>query len=151
MNQALAKQHELRAATGSLRILLAEGDGELRRLLSQALERDGHQVVSVRDGGALLEELAATIVERTRPQFDLVICEQGLPGIQGMTVLSGLRARDNEIRFVLICADPVMQERARRLGGVVLDQPVDAEAVRGAVRLATFAGGESKQGSEPTF
>jgi CheY-like chemotaxis protein len=117
----------------AFRILLAEDNSELRRSLALVLEHDGHQVISVRDGGALLEALAATIVERKGPQFDLVICEQRLPGIQGMTVLSGLRARDNEIRFVLICGDPATQQRARRLGGVVLERPFDVEAIRGAV------------------
>ncbi|HLK91784.1 MAG TPA: response regulator [Polyangia bacterium] len=136
MNHTLANERDLNLSNAPLRILLAEDHGELRRLLALVLERDGHEVVQVGDGGALLEALASSLVEQGAPEFDLVICEHLLPGIQGMTVLAGLRARDNEIHFVLICGDPAMQQRARRLGGVVLDPPFDAEAIRGAVRTA---------------
>lgn len=137
MNQALAAEGQLRALQDSRRILLAEDNDQMRCLLALVLERDGHEVIQVRDGGALLEALASSLVDRRATQFDLVICEQRLPGIQGMTVLSGLRANDNGIHFVLICGDPPTQQRARRLGGVVLDRPFDVEAIRGAVRLAT--------------
>lgn len=51
-------------------------------------------------------------------------------------MLAGLRARDNEIHFILICGDPPTQERARRLSGVVLDRPFDVEAIHAAVRMA---------------
>lgn len=136
MNQVLVNKQPLTVSKDSLRILLAEADGDLRRLLALVLGRDGHDVIQVRDGGALLEALASGPVDRGAPQFDLVISEQRLPGIQGMTVLAGLRARDNEIHFVLICGDPPTQQQARDLGGVVVDSPFDVEAIRGAVRMA---------------
>jgi DNA-binding response OmpR family regulator len=120
------------------RILIAEDHPELRRLLALTLYLDGHEVVEVADGGQLLETLATTLIDGGAPRFDLVICEQRLPGILGMTILSGLRARNNETRFVLICQDDATRARARRLGGVVLDQPYDVDAIRGAVRAATM-------------
>ena len=57
MNQALAFEILLFEQETSLRLLVAEDDGDLRRLLSAALRRDGHQVVEARDGAELLEAL----------------------------------------------------------------------------------------------
>lgn len=73
MKQALAERQPLQASSESLRILLAEDEGQMRRLLAQVLERDGHEVMQVRDGGALLEALASNLIDRQAPRFDLVI------------------------------------------------------------------------------
>ncbi len=137
MKSALAEKRASRTPQGRLRILIAEDNPELRRLLALTLYLDGHDIVEVADGGQLLETLATTLIEGGAASFDLLICEQRLPGILGMTILAGLRARNNETRFVLICADDATQKRARRLGGVVLDQPFDVQAIRGAVKAAT--------------
>jgi CheY-like chemotaxis protein len=118
----------------SLRILLAEDDGEMRRLLALVLRRDGHQVVEARDGGELLEALAWTLIEPGREDFDLVICEQSLPGVPGLTVLEGLRARDRTTPFILITRNPGLAARARRLNAFVLDRPFDVRAIRSAIR-----------------
>jgi len=67
MNRAMESHHsvarELRLIEQetSLRILLAEDDAEMRRLLALVLRRDGHQVVEARDGGELLEALDAAM------------------------------------------------------------------------------------------
>jgi DNA-binding response OmpR family regulator len=93
-------------------------------------------VIEVAVGGALLETLASTLIDGAHARFDLVICQQRLPGVLGMTVLAGLRARNNQTHFVLICDDDATQLRARRLGGIVLDRPFDLAAIRLAVRAA---------------
>src|SRR5262245_58821762 len=46
----------------SLRILLAEDDREMRRLLALVLRSEGHEVVEARDGAELLEAVATDIV-----------------------------------------------------------------------------------------
>ena len=117
-----------------LRILLAEDNHELRRLLSFVLRSEGYQVVEVHDGSALLDALAFSIIEGGRDSFDVVICEQGIPGIAGLAVLAGLRARESALPFILITASTDIQGQARQLGAVVLARPLTVEAVRGAVR-----------------
>jgi CheY-like chemotaxis protein len=117
----------------SLRILLAEDNPELRRLLAFILRREGHEVVAVADGAELLEALAATLVEVGRPCFDLVICEHGIHGIPGLSVLAGLRARDRATAFILITGDTDVQTQARRLGAVTLAGPLTVGAIRGAI------------------
>jgi len=127
---------ELRVAEEekSLRILLAEDNPELRRLLSFVLRREGHQVVAVHDGSALLETLAFSIVEGGRQRFDLVICEQLLPGMPGLAVLAGLRARDRALPFILITGNPSIQAQARQLDAWVLSRPLTMDAIRRVVR-----------------
>lgn len=118
----------------SLRILLAEDNHELRRLMSFVLRREGHEVVEVRDGAALLETLAFSIVEGGCKGFDLVICEQLLPRMPGLAVLAGLRARERDLPFILITGNAEIQAQARQLGAWVLSRPLTMDAIRRTVR-----------------
>ena len=67
--------------------------------------------------------------------FDVVICEQTLPGIPGLTVLAGLRSRQRATPFILVTDQPAVRERAGRLGAAVIDH-LDVQAIRAAVRRA---------------
>ena len=122
--------------TTALRILLAEDNDTMRRLLGFVLRADGHDVVEARDGTELLETLAAALLG-SAPALDAIVCEQTLPGTSGLVVLSGLRARGLPIPFVLITAAIDTQGEAERLGAVVLDQPFNVRAIRGAVATST--------------
>jgi CheY-like chemotaxis protein len=139
MNHALASELRSFEQETSLRILVADHDGEMRRLLRLVLRRDGHEVVEVCDAGELLELLAATLVTPLELGFDLIICEQTLPGIQGLTILAGMRARNNDTPFILISDDGQVLERAHRLDGIVLNHPLNVGAIRGAIRRSADA------------
>jgi CheY-like chemotaxis protein len=135
-----------------MKILLAENNRELRRLLAFVLRGDQHQVVEAADGGQLLDALASLIIDGDRNQFDLIISQQRIPGIPGLSVLAGLRARNRTTPFVLMTGDASIQAHARRLGGVILDKPFNVQSLRTAVRLActavdavTLTGGEEAQ------
>ncbi len=119
--------------TTPLRILLAEDNETMRRLLGFVLRADGHDLAEARDGTELLEAIASSLLAGPGERFDAIVSEQSLPGLEGLTVLAGLRARGVSTPFVLITADPEIQARARRLGGVVLDQPFNTQAIRDAV------------------
>jgi CheY-like chemotaxis protein len=135
VNQALAFELLLFEQETSLRLLIAEDDGDLRRLLSAALRRDGHQVVEARDGAELLEALASTLIEPVESPFDVVICEHTLPGIPGLMVLAGLRSRHRATPFILVSDQAAVRQRAGRLGAAVVDH-LDVQAIRAAVRKA---------------
>ena len=124
----------LAARPESLRIALAEDNGVMRRLLTLVLLRDGHEVSEARDATELLDLMASCYVDGGTAPFDLVICEQTMPGISGIAILAGLRTRDRTTPFILITGDEDVQRRARRLGGVVLDHPFTLAAIRRAVR-----------------
>ena len=122
-------------ARAPLRILVAEDNGTLRRLLTLVLRRDGHHVVEACDAGELLEALASSWLqgEGGSAPFDLVICEHALPGLLGLTVLAGLRSRERATPFILMTGDEDVQRRARRLRAVVLDHPFNVAAIREAI------------------
>jgi CheY-like chemotaxis protein len=119
--------------TATLRVLVAEDNDTMRRLLAFVLRADGHDVVEARSGTELLEALAHALTPDGRLDFDAILSEQTMPGLNGLTVLAGVRARGHETPFVLITADPDVQDQARQLRGVVLDQPFNAQAIRAAV------------------
>jgi CheY-like chemotaxis protein len=119
----------------SMRILLADPDRELRRLVALVLRRDGHYVIEAADGSELLEAIATIVIDGARP-FDLIVSAHAIPGISGMSVLSGLRSRGRRTPFVLMTGNPVVQAQATRLGAIVLDRPFDAAAIRRAVERA---------------
>jgi CheY-like chemotaxis protein len=139
VNQALAFELLLFEQENSLRILVAEDDADLRRLLAVALRRDGHAVIEARDAAELLEALASTLIEPVASPFDVVICEQTLPGIPGLSLLAGLRSRQRATPFILVTDQAPVRERARRLGAAVVDH-LDVQAIRAAVRRAAEIG-----------
>jgi CheY-like chemotaxis protein len=121
----------------SLRILVAEDNDTMRRLLGFVLRADGHEIVEARTGADMLEALADALTNEGDLAFDAILSEQTLPGLNGLTVLAGVRARGHATPFVLITADPDVQDQARQLRGVVLDQPFNAQAIRAAVASST--------------
>jgi CheY-like chemotaxis protein len=125
--------------TPPLRILLGEDNETMRRLVGFVLRSDGHTLLEARDGAELLERLASSLAGEGDEHLDAIVAEQSLPGIEGLTILAGLRARGLVTPFVLITADPDVQQRARRLGAVVLDQPFNTQAIRDAVTTASEA------------
>jgi CheY-like chemotaxis protein len=118
---------------GPLRILLAEHNHHLRRLIALVLRRDGHFVVEASDGSRLLDVVASLLIDHRRLHYDLIVSEQRLPGIQGLSVLSALRTAGDPTPFVLMTLDPEVKAQAAVLGAVVLERPYDVEAIRTAI------------------
>ena len=87
------------------------------------------------DEEPMLEALASTLIEPVASPFDVVICEQTLPGIPGLTVLAGLRSRQRATPFILVTDQAAVRERAGRLGAAVVEH-LDVQAIRAAVRRA---------------
>jgi DNA-binding response OmpR family regulator len=135
VNQALAREILLFEQETSLRILIAATAEDLRRLLAVALRRDGHDVIEARDAAELLNALASTLIEPVESPFDVLICEHTLPGIPGLTVLAGLRARQPATPFILVTDRSAVRERAQKLGAAVVDR-LDVQGIGTAVRRA---------------
>jgi DNA-binding response OmpR family regulator len=121
-------------STNTLRVLLAEDDLELRRLIARALRRDGYQVVEAPDGTELLELVADTIIgEKPARPYDLILTDIRMPGWSGMEILHGLYGRGYHTPVVLITAfgDEETHRLAQKLGAVcVLDKPFELDDLR---------------------
>ncbi len=78
-----------------MRLLVAESDEALGAFLGQGLEAEHYSVEVARDGAAA-EELAGA------REFDLMILDLNLPGIDGMEVLRHLRARKPGLPILIL-------------------------------------------------
>lgn len=121
-----------------LRVLLAEDDFEMRRMIARALRSSGYQVIEARNGPEMLDVLASELLHPSgQPPVDLIISDFHMPGVTGLSVLSGLRDSDWRIPFILITAfgGPEVSARALRDGAsAFFDKPFDLEALRQKVR-----------------
>jgi DNA-binding response OmpR family regulator len=87
----------VRIAAVTARILIADDDPKHAQLIRLYLERDGHQVLTVGDGRAALEQARAR-----RP--DLVILDVMMPLVDGLDVCRILRAESSSVAILLVTA-----------------------------------------------
>jgi CheY-like chemotaxis protein len=123
------------------RILLAEDDLQMRRLLLWALRTAGYQVVEAADGSDLLDTAEPLILNMcepdSSPRFDLIVSDIRIPGFSGLELLSAIRSCGWTIPVILITAfgDEATHAEAERLNAsAVLDKPFDIEDLIGEVR-----------------
>jgi DNA-binding response OmpR family regulator len=93
--------------TGRARILVVEDEPQLRSLLRLYLEREGYLVADAGDGPTALAAVAET-------DFDLVILDLMLPGMQGETVLAELREQGD----VPVLISSAKRSDAERIAGL---------------------------------
>jgi DNA-binding response OmpR family regulator len=118
------------------RILLAEDDDEMRRLLAEALRKDGYDVMAIADGKRLLVALAGTMADSTHTgTWDLVLSDVRMPGHSGLQVLEEVRAARWQVPFILMTAfaDDAAHAQARALGAILFDKPFDLGKLRATV------------------
>ena len=112
-----------------MRILLVEDDSMNVELFEAALETDGHEIVTERDGAAG--------EERASDRFDLVLLDIQLPKKDGLAVCRGLRARGLRMPIVALSASVLPEEIARAKSAgfdEFLSKPISARDLRDAVR-----------------
>jgi CheY-like chemotaxis protein len=98
-------------------------------LFESALEMDGHQIVTERDG--------PTGERRASDQFDLILLDIQLPKKNGLEVCRSLRARGLRVPIVALSASVLPEEVARtRAAGfdTFLSKPISPRDLRDAVR-----------------
>lgn len=119
------------------RIMLAEDDDEMRRLLAGALRRDGYEVVEAKNGDVLFDMLMTQLRQHGGPPpIELIISDIRMPGLSGMDVLAELRKSDWATPFVLMTAfgGSETRERARDQGAAAfLEKPFELDDLRTVV------------------
>jgi CheY-like chemotaxis protein len=124
------------------RVLVAEDDPDMRRLVAAHLRRAGHRVVEASDGMEILDRIEATVRSAGRELIDVIVSDIDMPGLSGLDLLAALRCTDWTTPVVLITAfgDEETRAEARELGAAaILDKPLDAAALRHAVAEAASA------------
>jgi CheY-like chemotaxis protein len=118
------------------RVLVAEDDDDLRALIVWGLGTDGYDVVEARNGREAIDEVAGSLLldEGERPP-DLIITDVRMPGVTGVSLLAGIRARGWRIPIIVMTAYDIetMRPEADRLGAdVVFSKPFDIDDLRTA-------------------
>ncbi len=130
-------RNEVRLRVERSRVLVAEDDLEMRRLIAGALRDDGYDVIEASDGIELLDRLAAFILyDRPDETPHLIISDVRMPGITGLDVLSGMNDSTLRVPIILITAfgDEQTHMRAAELGAVAMfDKPFRLRELREVV------------------
>ena len=130
---------DLRVASARpVRILLAEDDTEMRELMAGSLRQQGYEVTAVGDGKELCRTLAPQLAPPDAGKFDVVVSDNRMPGLTGLSVLEGLRALARLPPMILVTAfgDEETHRRARALGSAILDKPFEIEDLLAEVAKA---------------
>jgi len=116
----------------NLRILLVDDDTSITRSLKRLLEQIGHSVTVRADGQAALDAYKSG-------DFDIVLSDLAMPGMNGLDLLRALRAYDADAKVLILTGQTTgtqMQEALRLGAADVLRKPFELEEVLRAMRGA---------------
>jgi two-component system, OmpR family, response regulator len=91
-----------------MRVLLVEDDMMIGDALQSGLREASYAVDWLRNGQAALEALSVE-------QYDIALLDLGLPGLDGLTVLKSLRAKNNQISILIITARDGTEDKVNGL------------------------------------
>jgi type IV pilus assembly protein PilB len=118
-------------ASGKPRILIADDDPQMRRLVRSILERDGYEVTEAADGLDALDQVESK-------SFDLMVLDVDMPRLDGLGVLEELRARvatSGVPVIVLTARTDDTESRVLDLGAQdFLTKPVQAQSLQARVK-----------------
>ena len=93
-----------------MRVLLVEDDSMIGAAIQGALKDASYAVDWVKNGPTALNTLDCQ-------HYDLVLLDLGLPGKDGLDVLTSIRAKDNPVPLLIITARDDLADRLRGLDG----------------------------------
>jgi len=119
------------------KVLVGEDDAEMRSVLSESLREKGYEVVECPDGLKVLDRLSSvllpsTVTSREPEHYDLIISDIRMPGVNGMSILEGVKLFERFPPMILITAfgDEETHAEASRLGvAAMFDKPFDIDAL----------------------
>jgi signal transduction histidine kinase/ActR/RegA family two-component response regulator len=118
---------------GSERILVAEDNRQVQRLLRRILERAGYQVTTVDDGALAVDAV------KSGGRFDAIILDAMMPNMGGREAYEQLRVLDPKAVFLFssgYAAEPLPSNVVSELGVELLQKPYDPDLLLRVVRHA---------------
>jgi CheY-like chemotaxis protein len=105
-------------------VLVVEDTPDIRELLEEILRFEGYDVTSVEDGAQALQQIESR-------QFDLVLTDLMMPGVNGLELLSLLGRRDDPVPPVIaMSAFERFRDEACERGAIAfLSKPVDIDVL----------------------
>lgn len=123
------------------RILVVDDDQELLNLLNYALKQEGYEVHLAKDA---FEGLSAIENER----FDLALLDVMMPKMDGLTMLSELRERNEELKVIIMTAISTPETAISALRDHACDflaKPFDLPELLSAIKAALKLGEQEIQ------
>lgn len=91
-----------------MHILVIEDDERVSAYVSKGLREEGHVVEQSADG-------RSGLIQATTEDYDLIILDRMLPGVDGMAILQTLRAAGSTVPILMLTALGDIEERVRGL------------------------------------
>ena len=113
-----------------MHIMVAEDDQRLARLLERGLSRQGHVVDVVHNGPEALALGASG-------NFDVLVLDVMMPGLDGFTVVRGIRGQAVTIPVLMLTARSGVDDRVRGLENGADDYLVKRLRSRSCSRVST--------------
>jgi DNA-binding NtrC family response regulator len=132
------------------RILIADDESSLRKVLSASLRKEGYDVVAAQNGNEALELLDASSAPETGEPFQLLISDVRMPGLDGMALLDKVRERYDDLPVVLLTAHGTVDMAVQALKQGAFDfvtKPYDRDELLGVIGKAL--GQQAKDAEEP--
>lgn len=109
-------------------ILLVDDDAAIRRTLTRLLAMEGYNVLPASNG-------AEAIQFASQVNFDLVLLDLMMPGMDGWDAYEQLASKHPELLFIMITARPNQHFSALSAGiGALMEKPLDLEKLFITVR-----------------
>ncbi len=115
-----------------MKILIADDDRSLRRVLQFKLEKNGYEVEAVENGQQALEKLE-------KMQFDLLLSDIKMPKIGGIELLEHSRTLQPDLKVILITAHATVSQavKAVKMGAFdYITKPFEDEELLVAIEKA---------------
>ena len=116
-----------------MRILLAEDEKNLNRIITEALQDEGYSVDSCLNGLDALEYCSGA-------NYDVIILDINMPRMDGLTVVRRLRERGDATPVLFLTARDSVTDRVEGLesgGDYYLVKPFDFKELMAVVRVMT--------------
>jgi two-component system, NtrC family, response regulator AtoC len=121
------------------RILIADDESSLRKVLSASLRREGFDVVAAKDGEEALQLLEASLAPETGEPFHLLVSDVRMPGKSGLELLDEVRARFDDLPVVLLTAHGTVDMAVQSLKQGAFDfvtKPYDRDELLAVLKKA---------------
>jgi CheY-like chemotaxis protein len=116
------------------KILIAEDDDAIRKLVVRALNQDGHTVTAASDGRVALDAL-----NQEDSKFDLLLTDVKMPVMDGIALALTAGREHPDLAILMMTGFADQRERAHELDAFVHDvinKPFTLKQIRGAVQEA---------------
>ena len=124
------------AETGNGRVLVADDEPDVRKLVRMVLTKAGYNVLEAEDGAKAIEVLNTG---ENRLMLDVIICDIRMPKLNGMEAIAYFRKEYPRVPLVVLTGFPDTDMATSLLRQGVADylvKPVEAETLRTAVARA---------------